>query len=94
MRPDSSLIYVAAILRSAIDDYREIAGFDISDNPGLTATLYNLGDSRGRAQKLAAINETRRATGQKPKFPQENYYGWLINERLEDLQAVYGERDS
>ena len=89
MRPDSSLLYVAAVLRSAIDDYKTIAGFDISENPGLTATLYNLGNSRGRALQLAAENKERKAKGQKSKVPEENYYGWLINDRSEDLEAIY-----
>jgi hypothetical protein len=89
MRPDSSLNFVAAILRTSIDDYRDIAGFDISENPGLTATLYNLGDSRTRARALAAENTKRKSAGKKPRLPQENYYGWLVNDRIEDLKALF-----
>ena len=76
--PDSTLRYMAAIIRTSIDAYREIAGFDISQNPGITATLYNLGDVRNRARKLKARN-----TGGSTVLPQENYYGWLINEKLD-----------
>ena len=39
MDPDQTLPYVAATLRKSIDAYAQIAGFDISGNPGITATL-------------------------------------------------------
>ncbi len=75
MDPDLSLAFVAASIRKSIDDYRSIAGMDISGNPGITATLYNVGNSRQRAAALAAKN---RGAAQ-PVWPEENYYGWLIN---------------
>ncbi|WP_410010953.1 DUF1402 family protein [Rhizobium sp. NRK18] len=83
MDPDQSLAYMAAVIRTAIDDYRKIAGVDISDNPGVTATLYNLGGSRDRARALAA---KRRSGG--TVWPEENYYGWLINDKLDQLQGL------
>lgn len=89
MDPDISLAYVAATLKMAIDSYRTIAGFDISDNPGITATLYNLGNPEARAQALAEENERRRARGEKERMPQENYYGWLVNEKLDDLRVLF-----
>ena len=88
MEPDSSLIYMAAVLRHSIDAYRSIAGFDISKNPGLTATLYNLGNVTIRAHNLKSKNKKRRASGKKPLLPQENYYGWLINEKQSDLRGL------
>ncbi|MQT12610.1 DUF1402 family protein [Segnochrobactrum spirostomi] len=88
MDPDSSLHYVAAVIRLSIDAYRQIAGFDISENPGITATLYNLGDVRDRARALKAANAGR--SGADLIYPQENYYGWLINEKLPDLQKLLG----
>lgn len=88
MDPDKSLSYMAAVIRTAIDSYGE-AGFDISGNPGLTATLYNVGDAAGRARALAAENERRRAAGESPRLPEENYYGWLVNNRIADLQAIF-----
>ncbi|WP_421855810.1 DUF1402 family protein [Oricola sp.] len=84
MDPKETLPYIAATLATAIDDYREIADFDISKNPGLTATLYNTGDSAGRARALAA--RSKRA-GRKIR-PEENYYGWLINEREDELRKL------
>ena len=84
MDPDLSLAFVAASIRKSIDDYRSIAGMDISGNPGITATLYNVGNSRQRAAALAAKN---RSAGQ-TVWPEENYYGWLINDKLDDLKSL------
>jgi len=84
MDPDLSLAFVAASIRKSIDDYRSIAGMDISGNPGITATLYNLGNTRKRAAALAAKN---RGSSQ-PVWPEENYYGWLINDKLSDLKSL------
>lgn len=83
MDPDRSLAYMAAIIRRAIDDYDDIAGVDISKNPGITATLYNIGNSRERARRLAG----QRASNPQA-WPEENYYGWLVNDRLAELQKL------
>ncbi len=88
MDPDMSLNYMAAIIAHDIAAYRHIAGFDISRNPGITATLYNLGDAADRARALAAENAKRRARGQRIVYPQENYYGWLVNARLDELRKL------
>lgn len=78
MDPDSTLLYMAAVLRISIDAYKKYGGYDISNNPGVTATLYNLGDVRNRARQAKA----------KGRMPRENYYGWLINEKRPELEAV------
>jgi hypothetical protein len=78
MDPDKSLAYMAANIRRSIDDYKTIAGVDISRNPGITATLYNTG---GSAQRAAAL----KARG---GLPEENYYGWLINDKLVELKSL------
>lgn len=78
MDPDKSLAYMAANIRRSIDDYRQIADVDISRNPGITATLYNTG---GSAQRAAAL----RARG---GMPEENYYGWLVNDRIAELKSL------
>ena len=88
MDPDSTLHYMAAIIRISIDAYRQIAGFDISGNPGITATLYNLGDVKSRAYQLKAKNEQQTGEGSQPIYPEENYYGWLVNEKQADLQSI------
>lgn len=89
MDPDLTLNYVAATLKTSIDAYRDIAGFDISQNPGVTATLYNIGNPDSRARALKKENAERTARGEPPRFPQENYYGWLVNEKLPELQALF-----
>lgn len=89
MNPDITLAYVAAALRHSIDAYGSIAGFDISNNPGITATLYNVGNPDLRARTLARKNKKRRAKGQKLQLPQENYYGWLVNDKIDDLRALF-----
>ena len=50
----------------------------------VVSTLYNTGDSLGRAQELAKRN--RRAG--KTVYPEENYYGWMINDREDELRAL------
>jgi hypothetical protein len=84
MEPDSTLFYMAAVIRTAIDAYASIGGVDISANPGLTATLYNLGDVRARAA------EYKRRNGGKnpPAWPEENYYGWLVNDKIAELAGL------
>ena len=88
MSPDTSLHYVAANIRVQIDMYKQIAGFDISQNPGITATLYNLGDAATRARELKAVNDKRAAAGQPPLYPQENFYGWFVNSKEADLRKL------
>ena len=88
MDPDTTLMTMAAVIRNAIDVYRVKAGVDISKNPGVTATLYNLGRVETRAEALAWDNIQRRSKGQRARWPQENYYGWLVNDRLADLRAA------
>ncbi|MBN9009711.1 MAG: DUF1402 family protein [Rhizobiales bacterium] len=88
MNPDTSVEYVAANIRASIDAYKRIAGFDISQNAGITATLYNLGDAVTRASQLRAVNLARAQKGQPPQYPEENFYGWFINEHVADLRKL------
>lgn len=88
MDPDSTLAYMAASIVESIENYREIAGFDISGNPGITATLYNVGRSAKRAQELAETNKKRANRGQKRLLPTENYYGWLVNHNEDELREM------
>ena len=89
MDPDLTLNYVAATLKTSIDAYRDIAGYDISQNPGITATLYNIGNPDARARALKRENQERVARGEAPRFPEENYYGWLVNDKLSELEALF-----
>jgi Protein of unknown function (DUF1402) len=78
MDPDQSLAYMAASIRISIDLYKSIAKVDISKNPGITATLYNIGNPEEHARELAA----------RGGLPEENYYGWLVNSKLEELKKL------
>lgn len=89
MDPDLTLAYVAATLKKSIDAYRTIADFDISKNPGVTATLYNIGNPEQRARALKAQNQKLRAAGLSPRLPAENYYGWLVNTKLSELKELF-----
>jgi hypothetical protein len=89
MDPDLTLPYMAATLKHSIDVYRRVADFDISKNPGLTATLYNTGGADARARALANANAARVANGQEPQLPEENYYGWLVNEKIDQLRTLF-----
>jgi len=80
---------MAAVIRSSITAYRNIAGFDISKNPGIVATLYNLGNPAARASTLARDNRQRAAARQPKRLPQENYYGWLVNDKEDELRALF-----
>jgi len=90
MEPDSTLAYMAASIAASIDAYKNLAGFDISGNPGITATLYNVGNASRRAKALGEENEKRKTRGLKPKPPSENYYGWLVNDHEEELREIIG----
>ena len=85
---DEILHELAHLHRIGVDD-RQIADFDISKNPGLTATLYNTGGAEARARALASENARRKADGQEPVLPQENYYGWLVNSKLDELRSLF-----
>ena len=61
MDPDVTLMTMAAVIRNAIDIYGR-AGFDISGNPGITATLYNL----GKVERRAAAARTRGGSASAP----------------------------
>lgn len=89
MDPDMTLHYMAATIANDIAVYRDVASVDISGNPGITATLYNVGQAAERAGILATANKKRRAAGQAPLMPQENYYGWLVNDRIAELEALF-----
>ncbi|NVK35275.1 MAG: DUF1402 family protein [Rhodobacteraceae bacterium] len=79
MDPKISLHYMAAIIQDAIAAYKSVAKVDISENPGLTSTLYNLGDPWARARSF-------RRSG--ARWPRENYYGWLVNDKIEELREI------
>jgi hypothetical protein len=76
------LAYVAANAVMSIQVYKLIAGVDISQNPGLTTTLYNVGDEYKRAYML---NQVRLRNPD--VMPQVNYMGWYVNQYESTLRS-------
>ena len=78
------LAYIAANAVASIQIYQMIAGVDLSRNPGLTTTLYNLGDEYRRAYML---NDQRQRMNPQ-LLPQVNYMGWYINQFESEIKSV------
>jgi hypothetical protein len=78
LNPESAVYYVAATSFINIETYKKYSGFDVSQNPGLVATLYNLGDEYYRASTKEHENLKATATGD-IVFPEVNAFGWFIN---------------
>lgn len=86
LNPASSVHFVAANIVLSIEIYRTLAGFDISQNVGVVATLYNLGQERKFASERYKENLKALAAGQPTSIPVESYYGFIINEKEQDLR--------
>jgi uncharacterized protein DUF4157/L,D-transpeptidase-like protein/uncharacterized protein DUF1402 len=56
--PKGAITYIAAIMQRHADNYKKIAGVDISTNVGVLCTLYQGGKSEERAAKLAERRKT------------------------------------
>lgn len=79
------IAYIGAMIYTSINIYRQFARVDISHNPGLTTTLYNLGDEYQRA---FYFNEIKK---QDPSaLPQVNYMGWYINKFSSEIRQFIG----
>lgn len=76
------LAYVAANAIMSIQVYKLISGVDISSNPGLTTTLYNVGDEYKRAYMLNQLRVRQPET-----MPQVNYMGWYVNTNEAKLRS-------
>ena len=85
-----NLEYAAALLAEARVAYRDLAGFDIAGNPGVLATLYQLGSPTVRARRLAEENEARRERGERIQPPQVNAYGAFVNRHAAQIATILG----
>jgi hypothetical protein len=77
------LAYLAANATVSIEVYKMVAGVDISQNPGLTTTLYNLGDEYRHAYDF----NQRRSRGTQQELPKVNYLGWYVNYFEAEIRA-------
>ncbi len=80
--------YIAANVRLMVDAYLTGASFDISKNPGVISSLYNLGGEGGRAAGLYKKNLISLKVGT-ISMPVENYYGFLINEKESLIREAF-----
>ncbi|MGH7550594.1 MAG: DUF1402 family protein [Gemmatimonadota bacterium] len=85
-----NLEYAAALIAEAQADYRDLARFDIRGNPGVLATLYQLGSPAVRARRLADENRVRRARGESVQPPQVNAYGAFVNRHAGEIATILG----
>lgn len=85
-----NLEYAAALIAEAQAAYRDLAGFDIRDNPGVLATLYQLGSPAVRARRLSEENAARRARGHPVQPPHVNAYGAFVNRHAMEIAAILG----
>lgn len=70
---EGAFLYGASIIQNAINKYRE-AGFDISHDPGLQCTLYNIGQAESRANR----------SKEKGRQPSSNYFGFFVNHYMDE----------
>ena len=77
-----SVHYVAATLAVGITTYRDYAKFDVSQNIGILASLYNLGNEKNRALKLAESNRADFV------IPKTNFFGFLADDIQDDVKGV------
>jgi hypothetical protein len=86
INPRKAVHYIAANIVVAIDRYKRISNFDISRNPGVVATLYNLGKERSLATKRYNENLRSLRAGKGVAIPVESYYGFYVNEQESELR--------
>lgn len=86
---DTNINYVAASVVASITNYKKYAQFDISNNIGVIATLYNLGDEKKRAIDLYEKNQNLRKENKSIIFPVENFYGWYMNKKENEIKVLF-----
>lgn len=82
LNPIENLKFAAAIVRKCQDEYKK-AGFDVSSDPQILATLYNLGDCQKRATEAA---KSRR-------LPKPNYFGIFVANYKDEISKGVGLND-
>lgn len=88
INPTTGLQFLAATVSLIAERYLKNANFDISKNPGVIATLYNLGGEKKKANDLYIRNVKALKAGEKLLLPLENYYGFFVNEKEAELRRI------
>lgn len=94
--PISGVHYVAANITLYLQAYLQIANFDIRQNVGVVASLYNFGREKSYARARYNIN-VRRLSARPPQPvepPMESYYGFFVNEKAGDLRRILQMNDN
>jgi hypothetical protein len=89
MDPDFTLPYMAATIKESIDVYKRGGGFRHFEKSRHYGNALQYRRCRCAARALANANASRAAAGQQPQLPEENYYGWLVNNKLDQLKALF-----
>jgi hypothetical protein len=75
--PEKAVYLVGAVIKKAQDDYKK-QGMDISNQPDILTTLYNLGGSERKALESKAAG----------RLPRPNFFGYFVKKYLGDLSFV------
>jgi hypothetical protein len=87
--PQKVVFYIAATLKIGIDSYRQVARFDISNNPGVVATLYNNGNEFYFAEKRKNKNLNNIRNGKSIEYPAANEMGrWVAQNQSIIIDAL------
>lgn len=92
--PISGVHYVAANITLYLQAYLKIANFDIQNNVGVVATLYNFGKEKFYARKRYDANVAHLKAGRKVEPAYESYYGFFVNEKAPELQKILKMNDA
>jgi hypothetical protein len=89
MDPQRAVYFIAATIKLGINTYKNTARFDISMNPGLTATLYNIGHEKIKAQQKFEENVRLLRSGQPLSPPRPNDLGrWVLQNQEMINQSI------
>lgn len=88
INPISGVHYVAANITLYLQAYLKIANFDIRNNVGVVATLYNFGREKHYANQRYKKNVAHLTAGRRIEPAYESYYGFFVNEKVPDLQKI------
>jgi hypothetical protein len=80
MTPEGAVYYAAALVRQAQDLYLA-AGYDLSEDPAVLTTLYNIGK----------INERLERTKKEGRLPQPNYFGAYVLKNKDRFNEIVGD---
>ncbi len=94
INPISGVHYVAANITLYLQAYLKIANFDIQNNVGVVATLYNFGKEKFFANKRYKANVARLKSGLPIEPAYESYYGFFVNEKVDELQKIFKMNDA